>query len=249
MPITDPASAPKRLVAYRLADHVRACSVDQDVVILDLREGRYLSVAGARGTAMAKAIVDWPGRLNTEPEGSERAGIDGALQTLLSRRLIVTAPSAGRARSAQLPAPLSSTDSREMVGGTRTTLPSVWRFLLSVAVARRWLRRLTLEGIERRLRSRRTAIAVPFDPITANQLVAPLAVFDLLRPFAFTARNRCLFDSLALVDFLARHGLHAHWVVGVKTNPFRAHSWVQSGPVVLNDSHEHVRRFEPILVV
>lgn len=245
MPPAAPASAP----AYRFADHVRACCVDQDVVILDLREGRYLSVAGASGKAMAEVIIDWPGRPGAGPDGCGRAGVDGALQTLRSRRLLVAAGSAACAPPAPLPAPSSSIDSRAVVCGTRATLPGAWRFLLSVALAQHWLRRLTLERIAHRVRARRTTAADPFDPTVASRLVAPLAVFELLRPFAFTARDRCLFDSLALVDFLARHGLRAHWVVGVRTNPFRAHAWVQCGPVVLNDSHEHVRRFAPILVV
>jgi hypothetical protein len=35
----------------------------------------------------------------------------------------------------------------------------------------------------------------------------------------------------------------------VTTRPFGAHSWVQDGTMVLNDQHEHVRGFRPILVV
>ncbi|WP_431261872.1 lasso peptide biosynthesis B2 protein [Roseateles chitinivorans] len=73
--------------------------------------------------------------------------------------------------------------------------------------------------------------------------------FERLRPLAFSARDRCLHDSLSLVFFLFAEGLSARWVIGVKTNPFGAHSWVQSGRTVLNDQHEFVRAFRPILVV
>ncbi|MCU7375150.1 lasso peptide biosynthesis B2 protein [Paucibacter sp. O1-1] len=76
-----------------------------------------------------------------------------------------------------------------------------------------------------------------------------VAAYERLRPLLFTARAQCLLDSLALIGFLARSGFAAHWVVGVRTGPFAAHSWVQNGNTVLNDQHEYVRQFRPIHVV
>lgn len=70
-----------------------------------------------------------------------------------------------------------------------------------------------------------------------------------LRPLLFTAHDRCLHDSLALVNFLASESVSATWVIGVRTDPFAAHAWVQTGDLVLNDQHEHVRRFRPIVTV
>jgi len=81
------------------------------------------------------------------------------------------------------------------------------------------------------------------------RLRAALVTYEKLRPLVFTARDQCLFDSLALMNFLADECLFPRWVVGVKTSPFRAHSWVQFGDTVLNDQHENVRRFRSILVV
>jgi hypothetical protein len=86
-------------------------------------------------------------------------------------------------------------------------------------------------------------------PDSLDALRSAVAVYERLRPLLFSARNRCLQDSLALVSFLARERLLARWVVGIKTRPFGAHSWVQCGEIVLNDQHDHVRRFRPILVV
>jgi hypothetical protein len=37
--------------------------------------------------------------------------------------------------------------------------------------------------------------------------------------------------------------------MGVKVNPWAAHSWVQSGEYVLDGTPEQVRFFTPILVV
>lgn len=76
-----------------------------------------------------------------------------------------------------------------------------------------------------------------------------VAAFHALRPLLFTARDRCLNDSLALVAFLAREGIASRWVIGVRVQPFGAHAWVQVDGLVLNDLHENVRHYEPILVV
>ncbi len=78
---------------------------------------------------------------------------------------------------------------------------------------------------------------------------AAVAAYLRLRPFALTSHDRCLNDSLTLVHFLASQGLFPQWVIGVRVRPFCAHSWVQSGGVVLNDLPERVRAYEPILVV
>ncbi|MBO6767374.1 MAG: lasso peptide biosynthesis B2 protein [Erythrobacter sp.] len=64
-----------------------------------------------------------------------------------------------------------------------------------------------------------------------------------------TAADRCLPRSIALAICLASLGDRSSIVIGVRTPPFGAHCWAQKGSVVLNDSLEEVRRFEPILVV
>ena len=64
-----------------------------------------------------------------------------------------------------------------------------------------------------------------------------------------SAADRCLPRSIALSLRLARRGIHAHIVIGVRSDPFGAHCWVQHGEAVLNDTAEEVLRYTPILVV
>jgi hypothetical protein len=73
--------------------------------------------------------------------------------------------------------------------------------------------------------------------------------YRLMRPFLYTYRDSCLLDSLALLRFLARYHHYPQWVIGVRTQPFRAHSWLQCGDVVLNDTAEHASSYKPLLVV
>jgi hypothetical protein len=93
---------------------------------------------------------------------------------------------------------------------------------------------------------RRRRGAAPTDTARVHHLVA---VFATLRPFFFTAKDACLFDALALSEFLAQHGVFPQWVFGVQARPFAAHCWLQQDGVVLNDTAEHIRRYTPIMVV
>lgn len=75
-----------------------------------------------------------------------------------------------------------------------------------------------------------------------------LAVFDRLRLF-YPRPYLCLFDSLALIHFLARFDLYPDWVFAVRADPFEAHCWVQADAVVLNDTVERVASLHPIMVI
>lgn len=60
---------------------------------------------------------------------------------------------------------------------------------------------------------------------------------------------RCLVDALALDRILLRRGLAATLVFGVRTNPFAAHSWLQTPQTILTGTAAEARNFTPILVV
>jgi Transglutaminase-like superfamily len=131
------------------------------------------------------------------------------------------------------------------------------RFVRSVATAACWIHCRSLHAIARDIARRRTQLQgsraerrAATEADEAIEAMKPaLAAYDALRPFVFTARDECLLDSLALLNFLSHEGLAPRWVLGVRTGPFAAHAWVQEGPTVLNDQHEYVRQFRPILVV
>lgn len=59
----------------------------------------------------------------------------------------------------------------------------------------------------------------------------------------------CLPDSISMVTFLARRGIHANLVFGVALDPFSAHCWVQAGDLVLNDAVGNIKAYTPIRVV
>lgn len=117
-------------------------------------------------------------------------------------------------------------------------------------VQRRIERRIAARSLRDVLRETRTLIdrcsqnAIPSDP-SADRCIRAFAQAKLLR----SAADRCLARSIALAVCLASGGVRASVVIGVQLPPFMAHAWTQYDELVLNDSAEEARRFQPILVI
>ena len=120
-------------------------------------------------------------------------------------------------------------------------------FLAALAWTRRALRSRSLYSIACEVRDRKAAAAGgDFDEGRAVELVG---IFRRLRPHTFAARDRCLFHSLALVRFMARHDVFPTWVIGVRAKPWGAHAWVQQDKLLLDANPEQVCEYTPILTV
>jgi hypothetical protein len=59
--------------------------------------------------------------------------------------------------------------------------------------------------------------------------------------------EHCLWRSLGLARGLAARGTAVDLVLGVRTGPFHAHSWVEHGGMLLNEHLEAARAYTPIL--
>ena len=112
-----------------------------------------------------------------------------------------------------------------------------------------WLKRHRLSAIVERIVDLRASSPAVAEHAHQDRLQSAVAWYLRTRPLLSTAHEQCLKDSLTLIRFLASERLYPQWVIGVRTRPFAAHSWVQEGSLVLNDVHETVRRYTPILVV
>ena len=138
----------------------------------------------------------------------------------------------------------------EDVETTRKIRPAdVVRFLVACVTAIYLLRTKSMVEVVRRVaahKERSGVHAAPFDTTRTAELVA---IFRRLRIYAFTASGHCLFHSLALRHFLASYSVFPSWVVGVKTNPFAAHSWLQLNHYVMDATPEELGSFTPILIV
>lgn len=133
----------------------------------------------------------------------------------------------------------------------RVTLRHVSNLIYSCLGAWLTLKALPLIATVRWMhgRSHNVPNSLPLGGATIELTRTLIAVFRRCRPFLYSPRERCLFDSLALITFLQRYGIRPQWVFAVTTNPFGAHCWVEYEGYVLNDTPVHIKSYMPIMRV
>ena len=234
---------------YLLARHVFVCLSGEQAILLDLHRDQYLALSDESSRLLGHAVVDWP----IVPTGpvSIQQDVDAAVAELAARGLITLDPVRGKPagtmkylQPTETLVPLAQlfADSHGRQASLRAS--RLARIAIAAVQARLWLRFRSIEWIVNNLS--RTQVRSTFDESPARNHVA---LFYEARPFLFSSRNACLFDSLALVLFLRQLGVYPHWIFGVRTGPFAAHCWLQSGHIVLNDTVDNVRSYTPIMSV
>jgi hypothetical protein len=232
-----------------LAPHVRACASDGQVILLDLRNSQYVGVGGAQSGALADRVEGWPRSPSPVPECANAAATNQLVASLLARGLLAQTRSK-RPPHATVEEATTSLDAEHGAPNAGIGAGRLAQFVRAAAVTSLWMRFRSLQAIATAVQGRRERLQASASASSSLAAVRTgTAAYERLRPFVFTAHENCLHDSLALVGFLASEGVFPRWVIGVKTRPFGAHSWVQMGSIVLNDQHETVRQFRPILVV
>lgn len=242
-------STPTSVSLPRLATHVRACRVGDQMIFLDLLRNRYFGVAGPQLAALSAVIGVSPAAGDTLDAVSSPA-VRAWLRRLRNQDLLIDATAEIPARRHHMvvepTSSLNVDDTPPAAGADWRHLVRLWR---STLVASTWLRRQSLNDIANHVVTLRARHSDSRGCTSSDGILEAVATYERLRPFALTSHDRCLNDSLTLVHFLALQGLFPKWVIGVRVHPFGAHSWVQSGNVVLNDLAERVRHYQPILVV
>lgn len=132
------------------------------------------------------------------------------------------------------------------LGKVRLSVRDVVDFLLASRRAAHLLKTRAIHETVRSVRTRKAAHARREQDLEAIR--RQTAIFRKLRPF-YPRGYLCLYDALALIEFLARRRLFPTWVFGVQAQPFGAHCWVQSGEYVLNESTEYANQFTPLMTV
>jgi hypothetical protein len=232
--------------ALRLADHMRACAMNDQVILLDLKRSRYLALGIKQWGLLSGASEQHDTGLCDVRQAQSESDIENLAAPLLRQRVLTRSPTSSP-QTDSVPLAEASLDVRGAMPFSSISAGRLWRFLAAAVWAFAALRMRSLRFAVDHVARRACRLSRP-SVSEQKELRDAVAAFETLRPLLFTARDKCLYDSLALVSFLAGEGLRTQWVIGVKTQPFAAHSWVQADGVVLNDLHENVRRFKPILV-
>lgn len=242
---------------YTLSPDLVFCEVDGGAIFLNLKTERYLGMSRAQFELLRKRF-DF-GRHAADSMLEPRCPTDERDQSMLEGLVAggVLARGAGerlgcgialKIRQRTVEKPLDSVlNHGASVLGNRIRPIEVAAFAWAVLSARAKLSLLKLKGTVCSIE--RNAVSIDREDSDRTATRDLVGIFLQLRPWFYTARDQCLFDSLVLVEFLRQYHVPATYVIGVTAKPFSAHCWVQLGALVLNDDVERVAQFTPILSV
>jgi len=237
------------MLQYRLPPYVFVGFLQDNCIWLDTRKDRFRGTNRSECQCLSTLIDGWPLDGNNDALGerspeklrevAESLARQGLLTKDFKRSKAVVKP------CLQLPA---RSLSRESTGPTSVSRLHSLRFgfalLLTFGTFKLGSLRFALATLERRKAAHGRRLAA-----SASDTNSLIEVFMRLRTASYTAKGKCLFDSLTLWHFLAASGIVVTFVIGISEAPFSAHSWVQQGNTVLNDDIEHVKGFEPVVVI
>jgi len=209
---------------FHLMPHVRAVSVDEDLVLLDIAEDGYVCIPDA-------------GR------GWARRRDDAAEAAVLAEALIeagLAQPGPGPEPAHPPPAPTTHFDHADAPRFRAVDVYRVFRAWTDYLVD---YRGRALIDVLASVRRREIIRAGP--TVASPELRRLCATFDRLIIW-LPVSGKCLVRSFLLLRFLQRSGHDATWVFGVRVWPFVAHCWLQVGDTALDDRPERLAAYTPI---
>ena len=218
-----------------ISSHIVVAPIGDRAVLLDVQRNRYSALAGSSAHAVVWA---WQGCLPDRPRPSEAILaklLDQGLLTMDGRREPVALPSA--ATSSLYPS-LRYDHTMVQPQGIGGTLAALQACVRAQRVVTRGSMERLLDWLRRTQWKRRKVGDFP----------TAVDAYYAARPF-FPVKPICRLDAAALRLFLRRRGFAAEFVLGVRLDPFIAHSWVQVGDVTVGEAHDRIRQFTPMLAV
>lgn len=222
----------------QLRDDLSYCSVDDQLIFLDIGKDRYFRLA----ETMER-------RFKSHQRGQST---DHDIRELINAGLIVGNPSP----KPLLPQPTLAYPERsamELSSMARpATIPDLIGALWAVGNTHMQLktRRLStiLSGLSAYRLRRTYRVETQQSEATETPITMATAAFLRARPYV-PIETCCLIDSISLIRFLANRGYAAHLVFAVTAVPFTAHCWAQAGALVLNDTVGNAHAHTPIRIV
>ena len=210
-----------------LSDLVYGVAIGTDLILLDVRADRYHALIGAIA-AQGASTPEYVGEPVYVPE---------AAAALVGAGLMFEGE--GRGLSLMREPEITFLDQGQPAGG-RPRLRECYDLMAAAATA--WWR------LRRGMPCRTHHSARPRPPTAGrDETLAAVEALERVRLFIPTPR-RCLPASLIACLFLARRGVQAQIVFGVRSHPFEAHCWVEQDGMVLCDDIDRVSAYRPIVV-
>lgn len=237
---------------YFLCEDAFFCDAGQYFVILDLQGDRYLCIPRKSFGQLFRLLSGATGPFDGSFGSTESPDvcIEKLAEELMRDGILLLEPTRSKPASATaIPAPtISLSDCGQDMQSMSLVAPCI-QFLVSALNAHIKLRYRPIKAVVRQIQARKSGVPrPPLVPSEIDRMKRLVRCFQWLRPI-FPRKYLCLFDSLALLEFMRLNNFFPMWVFGVRSEPFAAHCWVQLGNVVLNDSLAEVTQYVPIMVI
>jgi hypothetical protein len=243
------ANATDERPAYLLSSDCFVCRLQDYWIILDTKRDKYLCVAHAELATIGHRLHGWAYPRSPAKDGANVCDEeDSLIESLVLRGILTGSPRDGKPFiESETWARDRAIEAIELEASARASPLEVIRFFWACGKVHWRLRFGAFARTVAELERRRRHAGSPgeYDAARTSRLIA---IFKILRPL-FPRPYLCLFDSLALLEFLAGYDCLPHLVFGVVADPFEAHCWLQAGTAVLNDGLERTGRYKPILRV
>ena len=238
---------------YYLSNDASFCFTDNHYVFFDLRNDEYWCL-GRKDSEALKFLLNSQPSADADSNGIRLQNFGGSeaievTRSLVEKGLLVRNGENGKAPQPECElAPTVSTVGRQDQRLPRVGPTHVTNFYTAAAIASAKLRWWPIERTVKSVAARKAANASVGTAPDISRITELYAIFQTLRPY-YHRKYLCLFDCLALLQFLARYSLFPQWVYGVKLQPFGAHCWVQVGDTVVNDIMDNVKTYTPIMSI
>lgn len=218
-----------------LRPSLRFSIVGDGAVFLDLCSGRYFTIP-----------ADFLPALRRWAQGASLSEKDLlSIERLKNHGILSDEPSLAP------PKPFTDVDVPDALIDASGARPGGHRVLRACAAQLLWSWRVRRWPIARLLRCYER---MPMPAGSGSSPQAMLRLQQTVRAFEIAgiclgSHDRCLARSLALAAACRRRRLPVTLVIAVRPLPFAAHSWVQHGRFVLNETPDRAQLFTPILFV
>lgn len=226
---------------YYLPRNVYFCRRGDNFVFLDLHSDKYTLLDDDAAAALRELL--------SAASASESRAQREAIDALLANQLLTRDASTGRPIvPTKADVAVESLVSYETPASRTISLQHLIRFFLACTKALLRLRWRHLEETIEVVRLRKVRGRESSAHRNLHDVEQLTSIFMRLRPF-FPRDFLCLFDSLALIEFLAMYDIFPTWFFGVCLEPWGAHCWLQEGSYVLDDDVEGAAGYTPVMVI
>ncbi|MBB3357025.1 MULTISPECIES: lasso peptide biosynthesis B2 protein [unclassified Novosphingobium] len=224
-------------MGYRLSGHLHFCISGGKVIFLDAAADRYFALPAKADTAFQRLFLK-AGPMTP----SERAAL-GLMEDLGYLKEDLEGTEALSPCLCEVDIAHGPVREKAQVSFQLVLLALFYQLLTSVLLKTRsflavtnMLRRVEVQHAARRGRC-------------ATEIISAVAGAFHKTRFLLRSSDRCLTRSIGFALCCCRLGVRPAVVLGVRTNPFAAHCWVQLEGQVAYDDVGQAERFTPIMVI